>query len=136
MLCKVYSIIIMISCSSNIILTSIQLVKQKSYGYDGILSLLEDNPLLLEINLNNCHYYIKDIKHKQKFSKIKTIITLVYNSIVFLYLIIRIKNLNVNCLIDIVFSVFMMVGFIVELVIAFLSLSYYNQTDYYSENFE
>ena len=136
MLCKVYSIIIMISGSSNIILTSIQLVKQKSYGYDGILSLLEDNPLLLEINLNNCHYYIKDIKHKQKFSKIKTIITLVYNSIVLLHLIIRIKNLNVNCSIDIAFSVFMMVGFIVELVIAFLSLSYYNQTDYYSENFE
>ena len=130
------SIFLMICCSTNIILTSVQLGKQKSYGYDGILSMLDDNPLLLELNQKKCDNYISDIKYKKKISKIKTIIALSYNSIVFLYLLVRIKDFKVKCLIDIAFCVIMMVGFIVELVVVSLSLSYYNQTDYDSENFE
>ena len=130
------SIFLMICCSTNIILTSVQLGKQKSYGYDGILSMLDDNPLLLELNQKKCDNYISDIKYKKKISKIKTIIALSYNSIVFLYLLVRIKDLKVKCLIDIAFCVIMMVGIIVELVVVSLSLSYYNQTDYDSENFE
>ena len=130
------SIFLMICCSTNIILTSVQLGKQKSYGYDGILSMLDDNPLLLELNQKKCDNYISDIKYKKKISKIKTIIALSYNSIVFLYLLVRIKDFKVKCLIDISFCVIMMVGFIVELVVVSLSLSYYNQTDYDSENFE
>ena len=70
------SIFLMICCSTNIILTSVQLGKQKSYGYDGILSMLDDNPLLLELNQKKCDNYISDIKYKKKISKIKTIIAL------------------------------------------------------------
>ena len=104
------SVFLIICCLTNIILTSIQLAKQKNYVYDALLSILDNNPLLLEINQKKCADYIADIKNKKIISKAKTIIIL--------------------------FSVYLMVGTIVELVIVSLSLSYYNQTDYDSDNFE
>ena len=100
------------------------------------MSILDNNPLLLEINQKKCADYIADIKNKKIISKAKTIITLLYNLITLLLIVIRIKDLKVGCLIDILFSVYLMVGTIVELVIVSLSLSYYNQTDYDSDNFE
>ena len=130
------SIFLIICCSINIILASVQLGKQKGYGYDELLSMLDNNQLLLEINQKKCDEYIKDIKSKKNISKAKTIITLIYNSIALLFIVIRIKNLRVNCLFDILISVYLMAGFIIELVIVSLSLSYYNQTDYDSDNFK
>ena len=130
------SVFLIICCLTNIILTSIQLAKQKNYVYDALLSILDNNPLLLEINQKKCADYIADIKNKKIISKAKTIITLLYNLITLLLIVIRIKDLKVGCLIDILFSVYLMIGTIVELVIVSLSLSYYNQTDYDSDNFE
>ena len=66
------TIILLICYSTNIILSSIQISNKESYGFDEILSMLDDNPLLFEINKKRCDIYISDIKYKIKFSGIKT----------------------------------------------------------------
>ena len=54
--------------------------------------MLDENKLFLEINKKKCDAYISDIKYKKKFSKIKALITLVYNAGSLIYFIIRIKD--------------------------------------------
>ena len=134
------TIILLICYSTNIILSSIQISNKESYGFDGILSMLDDNPLLFEINKKRCDIYISDIKYKIKFSGIKTLVVLLYNIYTLLYCIIRIKDMHENekasCIIDIFFHIIMYIGYFGELVLASLSLSYYNKTDYNSDNFE
>ena len=132
------TIFLMILCSTNIILSFIQLTSKKGYVYDGILSMLDENQILLGTNKNKCADYISDIEYKKEFSKIKTIITLVYNSGSLIYFIIRIKDLTgeSNCLIDIFFLIIMHIGLFGELVLVSMSLSYYNKTDYDSVNLE
>ena len=134
------TIILLICYSTNIILSSIQISNKESYGFDGILSMLDDNPLLFEINKKRCDIYISDIKYKIKFSGIKTLVVLLYNIYTLLYCIIRIKDMheneNTSCIIDIFFHIIMYIGYFGELVLASLSLSYYNKTDYNSDNFE
>ena len=97
--------------------------------------MLNEYPLLLEKNEKNCNNYISDIKFKKKFTKIKAIITLIYNLLLFLYFIFRIRNLKIDCLIDILFSILIIVGYFLELVIVSINLSNYNKTDFDSENF-
>ena len=134
----IITIFLMILCSTNIILSSIQLTNKNGYGYDGILSMLDENQILLGTNEKKCDTYISDIEYKKEFSKIKTIITLVYNSGSLIYFIIRIKDLTdeSKCLIDILLHIIIHIGYIGELVLVSLSLSYYNRTDYNSVNFE
>jgi len=55
------TIFLMILCSANIILSSIQLANKEDYGYNGILSMLDENKLFLEINKKKCDAYISDI---------------------------------------------------------------------------
>ena len=54
-------IILPICCCTNLILSSLQLTNKGGYIYDGILSMLEGYPLLLEINEKKCNSYISDI---------------------------------------------------------------------------
>ena len=136
------AIFLIICYSTNIILSSIQISNKESYGYNGILSMLDDNQLLLEMNKKDCDKYYSDIKYKIKFSGIKTLLILLYNIYVLLYCIIKIKGTedgyekNNNCLIDIFLFIIMYIGYFGELVLVSLSLTYYNKTDYDSDNFE
>ena len=63
----------------NLVLSAIQLSNKGGYGYDGILSMLDLYPILLETNQYACNKYISDIKYKKKFAKIKTIYVIIYN---------------------------------------------------------
>ena len=84
------TIVLIICYSINIILSSIQISNKESYGYNGILSMLDDNQLLLEMNKKDCDKYYSDIKYIIKFSGIKTLLILLYNIFVLLYCIIKI----------------------------------------------
>ena len=53
----------------NLILSALQLINRGGYGYDGILSMLKDNPLLFEINEKKCNLYISDIRIQKKICK-------------------------------------------------------------------
>ena len=128
----------------NLILSALQLTKKGGYGYDGILSMLDDYPLLLEINEKNCNSYISDIEYKKKFAKIKTIFSLIYHSILIIsYPIISIQFIkngsDNNCFKEYFFCVFVFIIIIIlfffdELILVSMSLNYYNKTEYDSEN--
>ena len=129
-------IFLLICYLTNLILSALQLINRGGYGYDGILSMLKDNPLLFEINEKKCNLYISDIEYKKKFAKIKTIFNVIYNSGLIIYNTIRLKPVKKSCLIDIFFHIIIHLGFLGELVLVSMSLNYYNKTEYDSENFE
>ena len=120
----------------NLVLSAIQLSNKGGYGYDGILSMLDLYPILLETNQYACNKYISDIKYKKKFAKIKTIYVIIYNSGLIIYNSVRLKPLNERCFIDIFFCIIIFIGYICELVLVSMSLDYYNKTEYDSEIFE
>lgn len=129
-------ILLVILSSVNFILSIIQLINKEGYGYNGILSMLEDNPLLLEINQAECDSYISEINFKKHFTKIKAILVVVFNFFVIFRAIFRMKNLNVGCKIGILFMVIFIIGFVCELVFVSMSLDFYNKTKYNSNKFE
>ena len=89
---KITFIFLWILCSINIILSILQLTNKGDYGYKGIFSMLENNPLLLEINKSECDNYISDINSNIDFAKIKTLIVLSYNALIIFYGIMRLKD--------------------------------------------
>ena len=136
---KLTFILISIFLSLNIILSILQLTNKGGYGYNGILSMLDDNPKLLDINKKNCDLYISDINSKIKFAKIKTILILIYNIAYIIYGIMRLKDKKdkeKGCKIGILFFIIIILGFICELVFASVSLNFYNKTDYDSSIFK
>ena len=129
-------ILLVILSSVNLILSIIQLINKEGYGYNGILSMIEDNPLLLEINQAECDSYISEINFKKYFTKIKAILVVVFNFFIIFRAIFRMKNLNVGCKIGILFMVIFIIGFVCELVFVSMSLDFYNKTKYNSKKFE
>lgn len=129
-------VFLLICYSSNLILSVLQLTHRGGYGYNGIISMLEDNPLLLEINKKECQSYISDLEYKKKFAEIKAIFNIIYNSGVIIYNSIRLKPVEKKCIIDIFFQVIIHIGYYGGFVLACMSLNYYNKTDYDSNNFE
>lgn len=134
---KGYTIILMICCLKNIILSSIILASKKDYCYNGIISMLEGYQILLEIKEKQCDKYILIIVFKNQFSKIKAIIILLYNVSALIFYIMKIKDItNKDCLIGSFFNIIIELGMIAELILVSMSLSNYNKTDYVSENFQ
>ena len=133
---KVTFILISIFLTLIIILSILQLTNKGGYGYNGILFMLDDNPILLEINKKYCDLYISDIKSKIKFAKIKTLLILIYNIIALIYGIMRIKEEKEGCKIGIFFFIIIIIGFFGELVFVSVNLNYYNKTHYDSSIFE
>ena len=129
-------VFLLICYSANLILSALQLTNRGGYGYNGIISMLKDNPLLLEINKKECQSYISDLEYKRKFAEIKAIFNIIYNSGVIIYNSIRLKPVKKNCIIDIFFHIIIHIGYYGGFVLACMSLNYYNKTDYDSNNFE
>lgn len=122
------TIILLICCSILIILSSILLSNKEGYGYDGVLSLLDEKKVLLGKDKKDYDKIISKIKYQKKFAKIKTIEILLYNLCVFSYLIIRIKDIGAKCLIDIFLEIIIIFGYIVDVVLASMTLKFYLQT--------
>ena len=133
---KLSFILISIFLSINIILSIIQLTNKGGYGYNGILSMLDDNPKLLDINKKKCDLYISDIKSKIKFAKTKTMLILIYNAFYIIYGIMRLKGIEKGCKIGILFFIIIILGFVCELVFSSVSLNFYNKTKYDSSIFK
>ena len=100
--------------------------------------MLEDYPLLLEINEKECNSYISNIEYKKRFSKIKTIFNIIYNSGLIIYhtiiskMIITSKNVDScnGCCFAIFYfyQIIIVSGYFSELVLVSMILNYYKKT--------
>ena len=129
-----FSTFLIIFCSLLIIFSSIQFSNKEGYGYDGILSLLNENKTMLEENKKECDKYISDLEYKKKISKINSIYIFLYNLSVLIYLIIRLKDIVSKCLIDIFIMIIIFLGNIAELVFTINVWNFYFETNGKSEN--
>ena len=98
--------------------------------------MLEDNPIVLDMNKKECEKYISDIQYNKEFAKVKTLYILIFNIGVIIYTVIRIKDVSEDCTIDILFHIIMNLGYFAEIVIATMSWTNYENTEYNSKNFE
>ena len=129
-------VLLLIFVSINLLLSILQLINKGDYGYKGILSMLYDYPILLELNQKECNTLISDITSKINFSKIKTIVVIIFNGLIIVRAIIRLKYLEKGCKFGIFFMVLLFLGFFGELTVASISLDYYNKTKYDSDKFK
>jgi hypothetical protein len=80
-LMQVTFIVIIIFASINLILSILQLTNKNDYGYKGILSMIEENQIILSIKESECDEYVSDINSKKNFAEIKTLIILIINAL-------------------------------------------------------
>ena len=133
---QVTFIVIIIFASINLILSILQLTNKNDYGYKGILSMIEENQIILSIKESECDEYVSDINSKKNFAEIKTLIILIINALKIIHASVRLKNVEKGCKIGILFLVMFIVGFFCELIIASMNLDFFNKTKYTSYNFE
>ena len=84
---RILFISLLVSYLINLTLSIILLKNKGGYGYNGILSMLEDNPIVLDMNKKECEKYISDIQYNKEFAKVKTLYILIFNIGVIIYII-------------------------------------------------
>ena len=126
-----------IFCSSAIIIISaIEFINKDGYGYNGIITLINSNPFLLNINEKECNDYISNINNKKLISKVKTLINLSFNSLLFLYSLFRIRYPKRECKIGVFIFVIAIMGLALELIFTSISIYKFNKTKYDSDDFK
>jgi len=126
---KIIYILIMIYGLCIFIFSTIQI--SKDYGYKNILSLIENFVIYLEESNEYCDKYISDIKSSIKLTKAKTILNLLFNIYRVIYSFIRIKNLDKNCKIGILFFLILFSEHIIVLSLTSAVVNEYDFKDYY-----
>ena len=122
-------------CSSIILVISvIQFMNEEGYGYNGILTLINSHPFLLDINGNECNEYISNIKSKRTISKVKTIINISFNSFLILYVLFRIRYPDKKCKFGAFISFLIIIVYFVSLIFTGLSMTKYKKTKYDSDD--
>ena len=117
-----------------LVVSVIQLMNEEGYGYNGILTLINSHPFLLDINGNECNEYISNIKSKRTISKVKTIINIAFNSFLILYALFRIRYHDKKCKFGAFISILIIIGYFVSLIFTGLSMTKYKKTKYDSED--
>ena len=119
-------IIIMIYAAGIFILSIAQLFNKGDYGYKKILSYTENF-----INGSGeanayCDDYVSDLKFKIRFAKVKTIINVLYNFYLFIYSLSRVKEVDKDCRLGMLFSFILLFGNLTELVLTSMAFDYFD----------
>ena len=119
-------IIIMIYAAGIFILSIAQLFNKGDYGYKKILSYAENF-----INGSGeanvyCDDYVSDLKFKIRFAKVKTIINVLYNFYLFIYSLSRVKEVEKDCRLGMLFTFILLFGNITELVLTSMAFDYFD----------
>ena len=124
---KAAFIIIMIYASGIFILSIAQLFNKGDYGYKKILSYVENFMDELEEENIYCEDYFSDIKFKKNFSKVKTIINVLYNFYLFIYGLSRFEDVEGKCRLGMLFSFILLLGNFCELILTTLAFDYFDK---------